>query len=146
MQASFDIHREQGTLIISASGSWERQSLSGSSVSAAPLMDAALKALAEPGLQSVAFHAPELESWDSLLLASFNAVAREAAKRGLAVDSGALPAGMGPMLDMALAVPPSDQARTQHDEGFLEFLSNKVSLENIADVNAVYRLLAQKTV
>ena len=126
MQASFDIHREQGTLIISSSGSWERQSLSGPAVSAAPLMDAALEALTEPGLQSVAFRAPDLESWDSLLLASFNAVAREAVKRGLTVDSSALPSGMGPMLDMALAVPPSDQARNQHDEGFLEGLGGKV--------------------
>ena len=126
MQASFDIRREQGTLIISASGSWERQSLSGPGVSAAPLMDAALKALGEPGLQSVAFHAPDLESWDSLLLAAFNAVAREAAKHGLAMDASALPSGMGPMLDMALAVPPSDQARAQHNEGFLESLGGKV--------------------
>ena len=126
MQASFDIRREQGTLIISASGSWERQSLSGPGVSAAPLMDAALKALGEPGLQSVAFRAPDLESWDSLLLADFNAVAREAAKHGLAVDASTLPSGMGPMLDMALAVPPSDQARAQHNEGFLESLGGKV--------------------
>lgn len=39
-----------------------------------------------------------------------------------------------------------DGTASKHDAGFLEFLSNKVSLENIADVNAVYRLLAQKTV
>ena len=126
MQASFDIRREQAALVITASGSWERASLSGSGVSAAPLMDAALAALEGPGLAEVRFCAPALESWDSLLLAAFNAVAREAARRGLAVDARALPDGMAPMLDMALAVPPSDQARTQHDEGFLESLGGKV--------------------
>jgi len=126
MQASFDIRREQAVLVITASGSWERASLSGSGVSAAPLMDAALAALEGPGLAEVRFCAPALESWDSLLLAAFNAVAREAARRGLTVDARALPDGMAPMLDMALAVPPSDQARTQHDEGFLESLGGKV--------------------
>ena len=126
MQASFDIRREQAVLVITASGSWERASLSGSGVSAAPLMDAALAALEGPGLAEVRFCAPALESWDSLLLAAFNAVAREAVRRGLAVDARALPDGMAPMLDMALAVPPSDQARTQHDEGFLESLGGKV--------------------
>ena len=126
MQASFDIRREQAALVITASGSWERASLSGSGVSAAPLMDAALAALEGPGLAEVRFCAPALESWDSLLLAAFNAVAREAARRGLAVDARALPDGMAPMLDMALAVPPSDQARAQHDEGFLESLGGKV--------------------
>ena len=126
MQASFDIRREQAALVITASGSWERASLSGSGVSAAPLMDAALAALDGTGLAEVRFCAPALESWDSLLLAAFNAVAREAARRGLAVDARALPDGMAPMLDMALAVPPSDQARTQHDEGFLESLGGKV--------------------
>ena len=126
MQASFDIRREQAALVITASGSWERASLSGSGVSAAPLMDAALAALEGPGLAEVRFCAPALESWDSLLLAAFNAVAREAVRRGLAVDARALPDGMAPMLDMALAVPPSDQARTQHDEGFLESLGGKV--------------------
>jgi len=126
MQASFDIRREQAALVITASGSWERASLSGSGVSAAPLMDAALAALEGPGLAEVRFCAPALESWDSLLLAAFNAVAREAARRGLTVDARALPDGMAPMLDMALAVPPSDQARTQHDEGFLESLGGKV--------------------
>ena len=126
MQASFDIRREQAALVITASGSWERASLSGSGVSAAPLMDAALATLEGPGLAEVRFSAPALESWDSLLLAAFNAVAREAVRRGLAVDARALPDGMAPMLDMALAVPPSDQARTQHDEGFLESLGGKV--------------------
>jgi len=126
MQASFDIRNEQGSVVVSASGSWERGSLAASSVSVAPLMDAALNAMEEPDVKEVRFAAPDLESWDSLLLASFNAVAREAVKRGLAVDASALPDGMAPMLDMALAVPPSDQARTQYDEGFFESLGGKV--------------------
>jgi len=126
MQASFDIRNEQGSVVVSASGSWERGSLAVSSVSVGPLMDAALKAMEEPDVKKVRFSAPDLESWDSLLLASFNAVAREAVRRGLAVDASALPDGMAPMLDMALAVPPSDQARTQYDEGFFESLGGKV--------------------
>ncbi len=126
MQASFDIRREQETLVVSASGSWERGSLTASGISAGPLMNAALKKLEEPGVTSVRFSAQGLESWDSILLAAFNAVAREAKKRGLAVGTENLPEGMGPMLDMALAVPPSDQARTQYNEGFLEGLGAKV--------------------
>ncbi|MBQ4076860.1 MAG: ABC transporter permease [Mailhella sp.] len=125
MQASFDIRNERGTLSISASGCWERGGLS-SGVSAGPLMDAAFKAMEEPGVAAVSFSAPALESWDSLLLAALNAIAREAVKRGLAVHAGSLPEGMGPMLDMALAIPPSDQARTQRDEGFFEGVGGKV--------------------
>ncbi|MBR6625888.1 MAG: ABC transporter permease [Mailhella sp.] len=125
MQASFDIKNEQGTLSIIASGSWERGGLS-SGVSAGPLMDATFKAMEEPGVTAVRFTAPSLESWDSLLLAAMNAIAREAVKRGLAVHADALPDGMAPMLDMALAVPPSDQARTQYDEGFFESIGGKV--------------------
>ena len=125
MQASFDIKNEQGMLSIIASGSWERGGLS-SGVSAGPLMDAAFKAMEEPGVTAVRFTAPALESWDSLLLAALNATAREAVKRGLSVHAEALPDGMAPMLDMALAVPPSDQARTQYDEGFFESIGGKV--------------------
>ena len=125
MQASFDIKNEQGMLSITASGSWERGGLS-SGVSAGPLMDAAFKAMEEPGVTAVRFSAPALESWDSLLLAAMNAIAREAVKRGLSVHAEALPDGMAPMLDMALAVPPSDQARTQYDEGFFESIGGKV--------------------
>lgn len=125
MQASFDIRNEQGTLSIIASGSWERGGLS-SGVSAAPFMDAAFKAMEEPGVKAVRLSAHALESWDSLLLAAMNAIAREAANRGLAVHADALPDGMAPMLDMARAVPPSDQARTQYEEGFFESIGGKV--------------------
>ena len=52
MQASFDIKNEQGTLGIIASGSWERGGLA-SGVSAGPLMDAAFKAMEEPGVKAV---------------------------------------------------------------------------------------------
>ena len=93
MQASFDIRNEQGTLSIIASGSWERGGLA-SGVSAGPLMDAAFTAMEEPGVKAVRFSAPALESWDSLLLAAMNAIAREAVKRGLAVHADALPDGM----------------------------------------------------
>ena len=125
MQASFDIRNEQGTLSIIASGSWERGGLT-SGVSAGPLMDAAFTAMEEPGVKAVRFSAPALESWDSLLLAAMNAIAREAVKRGFAVHADALPDGMAPMLDMARAVPPSDQARTQYEEGFFESIGGKV--------------------
>ncbi|MBR3880604.1 MAG: ABC transporter permease [Mailhella sp.] len=124
MQAEFNIWKEQGTLIVSASGRWERAEFSGSASPAGALMDAALAEL--EGASTVEFRARDLESWDSLLLAAFNAVAREAARLGLRVDVSALPDGMAPMLDMALAVAPSDQARGQHDEGFLEMIGGKV--------------------
>ena len=126
MQASFAVRLEQGTLVVSVSGNWERTALSGSPSCSGLLTGAALAELDRAGLSSVRFVAPDLEGWDSLLLSALNSVAREAVKRGLAVDSSALPGGMGPMLDMALAVPPSDQARAQHEEGFLETLGGKV--------------------
>ena len=57
MQASFDIRREQETLVVSASGSWERGSLTASGISAGPLMNAALKALEAPDVTRVRFSA-----------------------------------------------------------------------------------------
>ena len=129
MDATFDIRQEQGTLVVSASGSWERAALSGTPSPARALMDTALDALggnSASAPSSLRFLAPDLESWDSLLLAAFNSVAREAVKRGMTVDASALPDGMGPMLDMALAVPPSDQARGQQEAGFLETLGGKM--------------------
>ena len=39
-----------------------------------------------------------------------------------------------------------DGTSSKRDIGFLDFLSNKVSLENISDVATVYKILAQKTV
>lgn len=126
MPPIFNIQEQQGTLLISVSGNWERTALSGASSPTRALTDAATTALVKGGVSAVRFQASGLEGWDSLLLSSFLCIAREAAKHGAALDTSALPDGIGPMLDMALAVPPSDQARGQHDPGFLETLGEKV--------------------
>jgi len=81
MQAAFTIRNEQGTLILSASGEWDRASLSGASSPAGALMEAAASALKDAS--AVSFRADDLETWDSLLLATLHAVAREARKNGL---------------------------------------------------------------
>ncbi len=126
MPPIFDIQKQQGTLLVTVSGNWERKALTGPVSPSRALTDAAFSAMAGTGLSSVRLQASDLEGWDSLLLSSFLSIAREAERRGMALDSGSLPDGMAPMLDMALAVPPSDQARGQNEPSFLETLGEKV--------------------
>jgi len=123
-QATFDIQPRGETVLVSVGGSWERNALKGGSA-AGPLVSAAVAALDGSGVRSVRFLASSLENWDSMLLAAFHAVAREAVSRGLAVDVSALPDGMGPMLDMALAVPAREQEARKDDTGFLEMVGDK---------------------
>lgn len=123
MQTSFNIEKQRGTLVIRASGPW-----SGQAVAAAPgvpeaLMKNALDAL--DGADTVCFLADGVTEWDSMLLASFNTVAQAARSRGVKVDTSALPGGMGPMLDMALAVPPRDGGPVKEEPGFLETVGAK---------------------
>ncbi len=126
MPPIFDIQEQQGTLLVTVSGSWERSSLSGSVSHTRTLADAVSAALAKGEISAVRLRASDLEGWDSLLLSALLTIAREASRHGAALDTDALPDGMGPMLDMALAVPPSDQARSQRDAGLLETIGGKM--------------------
>ncbi len=122
MQPSFDIQIQQQTLLVSASGTWERKQ-AGSCPD--DMTARALAALVSEDVRAVRFLVPDLEEWDSLLLAAFHAVAKEARARSVAVDTSALPSGLGPMLDMALAVPPREQAARRTEPGFLETVGDK---------------------
>lgn len=124
MQPTFDIRKQTGELVVSVSGSWDRNA-PGSGPSACEALTTRALAALEDDVRSVRFLAPELEGWDSPLLASFYAVAREASQRGIRVDFSALPEGMAPMLDMALAVPPRDQGVKKREPGFLETVGEK---------------------
>lgn len=122
MKPSFDIQTQQQTLLVSVSGTWERES-AGSCP--ADMTDRALAALEGTNVRAVRFLAPNLEGWDSLLLAAFCAVAKAAREKGAAVDTSALPSGLGPMLDMALAVPAREQGGQKREPGFLETVGEK---------------------
>ncbi|HJD96899.1 ABC transporter permease [Mailhella massiliensis] len=122
MQPTFDIRKQPGELIVSVSGSWTGNTSGPSSCE--ELTARALAAL-EGDVRSVRLLAPELEGWGSPLLAAFYAVAREASARGVEVDASALPEGMAPMLDMALAVPPRDTGVKKKETGFLEMVGDK---------------------
>ena len=123
MQPAFTIEQQERTLIVRVRGSW-----------AAPLPSVAARvpdemtARALAALESadaVRFEADEVTGWDSLLLASLHAVAQKARARGMRVDTSALPRGMGPMLDMALAVPPREGSVARPQPGFLEIVGEK---------------------
>lgn len=123
MQPAFDIHLEQETLIVRASGPWSRQALSSSPLVPDAMIKQAFDAL--PNAKAVRFLAGDVTDWDSVLLAAFNAVAQKARTAGIPADTSALPGGMGPMLDMALAVPPRDGGPKKEEPGFLETVGAK---------------------
>ena len=124
MQPTFDITARQGELVVSASGAWEKTSLAACPGTCETFTSRALSAM-QGDVRAVRLIAPELEGWDSPLLAAFHTIAREAFSRGLSVDFSGLPDGMAPMLDMALAVPPRDQGVKKTEPGFLEMLGEK---------------------
>lgn len=123
MQPAFKIEKQRNTLLVRASGSWSRQALAGTPSVPDTMTAEALSAL--DGADTVRFLADDVTEWDSLLLASFHAVAQKARLLGLSVDTSMLPRGMGPMLDMALAVPPRDGNVRKEEPGFLETVGEK---------------------
>ena len=124
MQPAFEIQKTQRTIVVRASGSWSRQDVAAAPRTPEAMIAAALDAFDDA--DAVRFLA-DVSAWDSMLLAAFNAVAQKARARGLAVDASALPDGMGPMLDMALAVPPRDGGARQQEPGLLEIIGEKNS-------------------
>ena len=123
MPPAFDIQKQQNALIVRASGSWSRQAVSAAPSAPESMTTTALSAL--NGATAVRFFAADVTEWDSSLLAAFYAIAQEARARGLVVDASALPGGMAPMLDMALAVPPRDHGVRKREPGFLETVGEK---------------------
>lgn len=137
MQPGFDIQKQHDTLLVRVSGSWSRQALA-----ADPRLPESLRsraaALFDGETKKLRFLADGTDEADSLLLASLTDVARQAAARGMSVDTSALPGGMGPMLDMALAVPPRGDGTGRREPGFLEMVGEKALAWPgiIADVTA----------
>ncbi|MGN1038379.1 MAG: ABC transporter permease, partial [Mailhella sp.] len=122
MQPSFTIQQQNGTLIIAASGPWTKISLAASSVPD-DMAKAAIALLEESS--SVRFTAEEVTEWDSILLSSFHGIAQAARAHGIAAEVKALPSGMASMLEMALAVPPRNNAPGKYSPGFLETVGEK---------------------
>lgn len=124
MQPTFDIKKQPGEIVISVSGAWNESSPGGKPSTCETLTKSAIAAL-EGDAHSVRILAQDLEEWGSSLLASFHAVARYAAQRGIRVDFSALPEGISSMLNMALLVPPRDQGGRKEEAGFLEMVGEK---------------------
>ena len=59
----------------------------------------------DQGVNRLVCHAPQLDSWDSGLLAFLASLVKLCAERGIAVDCAGLPAGVQRLLTMAFAVP-----------------------------------------
>lgn len=120
MTPAFDIQKQQKTLIVRASGSWSKEAVAAAPAAPEAMIAAALDALGDAEtLRLLA----DVSEWDSMLLASFTAIAQKA--RGLRIDTSALPGGMGPMLSMALAVPPANAGARRPEPGFLETVGEK---------------------
>lgn len=120
MTPAFDIQKQQKTLIVRASGSWSKEAVAAAPAVPEAMIAAALDALGDAEtLRLLA----DVSEWDSMLLASFTAIAQKA--RGLRIDTSALPGGMGPMLSMALAVPPANAGARRQEPGFLETVGEK---------------------
>lgn len=120
MTPAFDIQKQQKTLIVRASGSWSKEAVAAAPAVPEAMIAAALDALGDAEtLRLLA----DVSEWDSMLLASFTAIAQKA--RGLRIDTSALPGGMGPMLSMALAVPPANAGARRPEPGFLETVGEK---------------------
>lgn len=120
MTPAFDIQKQQKTLIVRASGSWSKEAVAAAPAVPEAMIAAALDALGDAEtLRLLA----DVSEWDSMLLASFTAIAQKA--RGLRIDISALPGGMGPMLSMALAVPPANAGARRQEPGFLETVGEK---------------------
>lgn len=124
MQPGFDLQKQHDTLLVRVSGSWSRQALA-----ADPGLPESLRkracALFDEDTKVLRLLSDGADEADSLLLASLADVARQAASRGMRVDTSGLPGGMGPMLDMALAVPPRSGDTKKHEPGFLEMVGEK---------------------
>lgn len=129
MEPAFVVEKEESVLLVRAAGARASALPSASSALAdASCSDntaAVLKALSEPGLKAARFLAPDVKTWDALLLARLLRVAQEAKKRKIQVDASALPLGMDRVLAMALAVPPQASAKQTEAPGFLETVGEK---------------------
>ena len=110
-----DIAASGGVVTLTFSGSWRMdQSL--------PDIEAVRQALAaSPAPQKLVLAGEGVTGWDSLFLTQCRAIIALARERGVAVDAGALPAGVESLLALAAKVPERQgAARTAKRTPFLE--------------------------
>lgn len=96
-----------GTLSLCLSGSW---SISNGLVSTYEIRR---EIESEPGVSRVAFHAEELEAWDSSLLAFLVQLIEYCSQKGVEVARNGLPEGVVRLLDLSSAVPEKKDARKE---------------------------------
>ncbi|HXK09389.1 MAG TPA: ABC transporter permease [Vicinamibacteria bacterium] len=111
--ARYSLQRESDTLTVGLHDAW---ALSAGLARPGPVIEA-LEASPRP--RRLAFRAEGLASWDSSLVAFVHAVAGEARRRGLEVDTSALPEGAGKLLGLARAVPPEAAPPSAEDDSLL---------------------------
>ncbi|HEY8196912.1 MAG TPA: hypothetical protein VIG04_08040, partial [Gemmatimonadales bacterium] len=106
---------ESDVLLIRLAGRWELRD----GLPSAALVETELRR--EPRPSSIAFETPQLDRWDSSILAFLAWVSQVSRERGLAVDTRALPVGLQNLLGLAEAVPePAGARRELKAPGFLE--------------------------
>lgn len=104
---------EGGVLEVHFSGAW---TLSEGLPDAEPVT-AALAASPPPS--SLRLEGRGIERWDSALVSVVSQLADAARKRSVPVDLGALPSGVGRLVQLAAAVPERDSRKSSAPEGFL---------------------------
>lgn len=149
MKPALSTELVDGTLNVFASGVWKigvrTRAQSGRESSrfrpeARAVVEAvtqAEKAARAAGVKALAFHARDVEEWDSSLLAVFSRMAAEAAGRSVVVNTDDLPEGMARLLKLSLAVPPSGRSVSREDPGLLEMVGGKVLAAPAVAVNVV---------
>lgn len=122
-------------VVLTLRGDWN--TVSGTGGAAARLAEELPSFLSRKGVSALVLRAADLGSCDSMLHSVLFSACRRAADRGLRIDASQLPGGLGPMIDMALAVPPREGTARGPEPGFLERIGDAVMGFPGAVVNAV---------
>jgi phospholipid/cholesterol/gamma-HCH transport system permease protein len=100
----------------------------------------------EPPPSSITFDAPQLERWDSSILAFLARVSQASRERGVTLDTRALPAGLQNLLGLADAVPEPAGARKElRAPGFFEHVG-VVAVGAVAWVEETLSFVGRMTV
>jgi phospholipid/cholesterol/gamma-HCH transport system permease protein len=106
---------EDDVLLIRLAGRWELRD----GLPSAVAVETELRR--EPRPSRIAFDTPQLDGWDSSILAFLARISQASRERGVALDTGALPAGLQNLLGLAEAVPEPVGARKElRAPGFVE--------------------------
>jgi phospholipid/cholesterol/gamma-HCH transport system permease protein len=134
-KVSFE-QKDDGTLVIGISGSWNLRGGLPSIKDVAPHLS---------GVNRVSFDARGLTSWDSSLLTFLTRVTELCRKNRIDVDLAGLPAGIRRLIELAEAVPERKGAR-RHEvkEALLERIGDK-TIETAASTVATMNFLGEMT-